>query len=145
MELGRRDDLRQFLHVGRLDVDDVEALVGDLQVPQIKPEVVRREVRLLVRVDRYRVDVVGVSIGKNPTGRGLHHQIHWLYRWHPQRADRQRITYAAVVLPRVVTFDPFVPLGDLPQLYRLVVGRQQEVRLVLALQPSDLVDFLLYF
>lgn len=145
MELGRRDDLRQFLHVGRLDVDDVEALVGYLQVPQVEPEVVRRQVRLLVRVDRYRVDVVGVSVGKDPTGRRLHHQIHRFDRWHPQRADRRRITYAPIVFPRVVTLDSFVPFRDLPEFYRFVVGRQEEVRLVLAFQPPDLVDFFLYF
>lgn len=145
MELGRRDDLRQFLHVGRLDVDDVEALVGDFQMPQVNPQIVRGQIRLLVRVDRYRVDVVGVSVGKDPTGRCLHHQIHWLYRWHPQRANHTRITYAAVVLPRVVALDPFVPLRNLPELYRFVVRRQQEVRLVLAPQPSDLIDLLLYF
>lgn len=35
MELGRRDDLRQLLHVRWLDIDDIERLVGDLQVPQV--------------------------------------------------------------------------------------------------------------
>lgn len=35
MKLGGRDDLRQLLHVRWLDVDDVERLIGDLQVPQV--------------------------------------------------------------------------------------------------------------
>lgn len=40
MELGGRDHLRQLLHVRRLDVHDVEALVRDLQVPQVDAQVV---------------------------------------------------------------------------------------------------------
>ena len=43
MELGGGDDLRQLLHVRRLDVHEVEALVRDLQVPQVDPQVVRRQ------------------------------------------------------------------------------------------------------
>lgn len=35
MELCRCDDLRQLLHVRWLDVDDVERLVCDLQVPEV--------------------------------------------------------------------------------------------------------------
>ena len=40
VELWSRDHLRQLLHVGRLDVHDVEGLVRDLHVPQIDPQVV---------------------------------------------------------------------------------------------------------
>ena len=47
MELGGGDDLRELLHVGGLDVHDVEGLVRDLHVPQIDPQVVRRQIRLL--------------------------------------------------------------------------------------------------
>jgi len=35
MELRGSDNLCEFLHVGRLDVDDVEGLIGDLHVPQV--------------------------------------------------------------------------------------------------------------
>ena len=47
MELGSGDHLGQLLHVGGLDVHDVEGLVRDLHVPQIDPQVVRRQIRLL--------------------------------------------------------------------------------------------------
>ena len=68
--------LCEFLHVGGLDVDDVEGLVGDLHVPQVDAEVVGREVRLAVRVDADRVDVVGVRVGEDAPRRRLHHQFH---------------------------------------------------------------------
>lgn len=35
MKLRRCNDLRQLFHVRRLNVDDVERLVGDLQIPQV--------------------------------------------------------------------------------------------------------------
>ena len=53
MKLGRRDHLVQLLHVGRLYVDDVEALLGDLEVPQVDAQVVGRHESFLVAVQRY--------------------------------------------------------------------------------------------
>ena len=41
--------LGEFLHVGRLDVDDVEGLVGDLHVPQVDAQVIGREISFLER------------------------------------------------------------------------------------------------
>lgn len=91
MELGRRDDFGQFFHVDGFDIEDVwinddsvsttrrnlersqsrregkgrrtERLIGNVQVPQVDPEVVCAHVRLSVRVDRDRVDVVRVGVG----------------------------------------------------------------------------------
>lgn len=90
VELGRRDDLGQLLHVDRLDVEDVcgraqldvsaplstkranetkgdagrtERLVRDVEVPEVDAQVVGAHVRLAVRVDRDRVDVVRVRVG----------------------------------------------------------------------------------
>ena len=37
VELSSCDDLGQFLHISWLDIDNVEALVLDVQVPQIYP------------------------------------------------------------------------------------------------------------
>ena len=51
VELAGRDHFRELLHVGGLDVHDVEALVGDFHVPQVDAKVVCGEVRLAVRVD----------------------------------------------------------------------------------------------
>ena len=39
--------LCELLHVGRLDVDDVEGLVGDLHVPQVDPEIVCWQISFL--------------------------------------------------------------------------------------------------
>ena len=41
VELGGSDHLGELLHVGGLDVHDVEGLVCDLHVPQVDPQVVR--------------------------------------------------------------------------------------------------------
>ena len=46
VELGRRNHLGQLLHVGRLDVDNVERLVANAQIPQVDAQVVRRDERL---------------------------------------------------------------------------------------------------
>ena len=41
--------LCEFLHVGGLDVDDVEGLIGDLHVPQVDAKVIGREISFLER------------------------------------------------------------------------------------------------
>ena len=81
------DHLCELFHVGRLDVDNVEGLVGDLHVPQVDAEVVGREVRLAVRVHADRVDVVGVRVGEDAARRRLHHQFHRLQYWNLQRNE----------------------------------------------------------
>jgi hypothetical protein len=72
MKLGSRDNFRQFLHVHRLDVNNIwttlnrdhgdqqsdaeesrktkrtEALVTDVQVPQIDSRIINGDIRLLV-------------------------------------------------------------------------------------------------
>lgn len=63
MELGSGDDFSEFLHIRRLDVDDVEALVLDIKVPKIDAEVVAADERLSIAIDGDAVDVVGVSVG----------------------------------------------------------------------------------
>lgn len=83
-----------------------------------------------------------MSVGEDAARRRLNHQIHRLDRGYTQRSDAGGLTNPAVLLLRIVTFDALVALRHLPQLYRLVVGRQQEVRLILALEPSNFVDFL---
>lgn len=62
--------------------EDTEAAVGDLQVPQVDPQVVGGDERLEVRVDRDGVDVVGVCIAENTSGCSLDHQIHRLQHRH---------------------------------------------------------------
>jgi hypothetical protein len=75
VELGRCDHLGQLLHVRRLDVDNVEALVLDVEVPQVDTQVVTADECLPVTVYRDAVDVVGVGVGVGPPGHGGHHGI----------------------------------------------------------------------
>jgi hypothetical protein len=63
MELGGSDDFRKLFHVGRLNIDNVEALVLDVEVPEVDPQIVATNESLAVAVYRYAVDVVGVCIG----------------------------------------------------------------------------------
>lgn len=67
MKLGSSDDLRKLFHVCRLDVDDVETLVLDVQIPQVDSQIVARDERLPIRVNGYAVDVIGMSIGVGPS------------------------------------------------------------------------------
>lgn len=82
VKLSGGDDLGQLLHVHWLDIHDVfptdkhpdedmrmskrglltEATVADIQVPEVNSQVIRRDIRFLVRVDGYRMDVISMSI-----------------------------------------------------------------------------------
>ena len=167
MELGGGDDLGELLHVGRLDVDDVEALVGDLDVPQVDAQVVGRHERLLVAVQRDRVDVIGVRVGEYALGHRFDlHAVHVLDNRYGHVANVAVDVVAHVDVRRGASGGgrrrrrreqvgligragrggddgALVALAYLPQLDRLVVGREQKVSHVLALQPLDLVYFLL--
>jgi hypothetical protein len=61
-------DLGQLLHVGGLDVDNIEALVLYVEVPEIYAEVVAADERLTITVHRDAVDVVGVGIRISAAG-----------------------------------------------------------------------------
>lgn len=63
MKFGRSDDLGELLHVRRLDVDNVEALILDVQVPEIYAQIVATDECLPVAVDGYAIDVIRVSVG----------------------------------------------------------------------------------
>jgi hypothetical protein len=70
VELCGGDDFGQLLHVGRLDVDNVEALVLNVEVPQVDAQIITADVRLAVAVDRNAIDVVGVGVGVNTARNG---------------------------------------------------------------------------
>lgn len=70
MELCGGDDLGQFLHVGGLDVDDIKALVLDVQVPEIDAQVITADESLSIAVDRYAVDMVCMGVCIYPPGHG---------------------------------------------------------------------------
>lgn len=57
------NDLCEFLHVGRLDIDNVKALILNVQVPQVDPQIVTADESLSIAVYRYAVDVVCVCVG----------------------------------------------------------------------------------
>jgi hypothetical protein len=45
-----------------MDKEPTEALVADVEIPEINTKVVRRDIGLAIRVDRDRVDMVGMGI-----------------------------------------------------------------------------------
>lgn len=57
---------------------DTEAAVGDVQVPEVDPQVISRHVGLVVGVDGDGVDVVGVGVGEHSPRTHLHHQVRGL-------------------------------------------------------------------
>ena len=62
MELRGRNNLSQLLHVCGFDVDYVEALVLDVEVPEVDPQIIAANERFAIAVDRYAVDMVGMRV-----------------------------------------------------------------------------------
>lgn len=75
MEFSCSDDFCELLHVGRLDVDNVEALVLDVQVPEIDSQVIATDESLSIAVHRYAVDVIGVCVCVGLSRYGSDHGI----------------------------------------------------------------------
>lgn len=63
VKLGSRNDFGKLLHVGWFDVHNVEALVLNVQVPEVDPQVIATDKSLAIAVDRYAVDMIGVGVG----------------------------------------------------------------------------------
>lgn len=65
VELGGCDDFGQLLHVCWLDIDNVEALVLNVKIPQVDAKVVAADEGLAIAIDGDAVDVicVGVRVG----------------------------------------------------------------------------------
>lgn len=62
VELGCGNDLGKFLHVGRLDIHNVEALVLDVEVPQVDPEIVTADEGLAITVHGDAIDMIRVGV-----------------------------------------------------------------------------------
>ena len=62
MKFGCRDDFSELFHIRWLDVDDVETLILDVEIPQIDAEVIATYEGLPIAVDGYAVYVVGMSV-----------------------------------------------------------------------------------
>ena len=62
MEFGCRDDFGKLFHVRRFDVDYIKALILDVKIPKVDAQVIAADERFSIAVDRYAVDVVGMSV-----------------------------------------------------------------------------------
>jgi hypothetical protein len=70
VEFRSSDNFCQFLHIRGFDVDNVEALVLDIQIPQVDPEIVTTDKGLAVAVYGDTVDVIGMGVGVGASGHG---------------------------------------------------------------------------
>lgn len=66
---------------------DTEAAVGDVQVPEVDPQVISWHVGLIVGVDRDGVDVIGVGVGEHSARAHFHHQVHRPQHWHLEKSS----------------------------------------------------------
>lgn len=62
VELCGCDDFSKLLHVSRLDINNVEALILNIEIPQVDSQVIAADECLAVTVHRDTIDVVGVGI-----------------------------------------------------------------------------------
>ena len=63
VEFGSRDDFSKLLHVCRLDVYNIEALILDVEIPQIDAQIVTANESLAIAVDGDAIDVISMGIG----------------------------------------------------------------------------------
>lgn len=75
MKLGGGDDLGQLFHVGGLDIDYVEALVLDVEIPEVDTQIVTANEGFTIAVYRYAVDVIGVSVCIGSSGDGGNNSV----------------------------------------------------------------------
>jgi len=75
MELSGGDNFGELFHVCWLNINNVEALVLDVEIPQVDPQVVTADKRFTIAVDRYAVDVIGVRICVGLPGYGCNYGI----------------------------------------------------------------------
>ena len=157
MELSGRDDLGQLLHVCGLDVNDIEALVLNVEVPQVDPEVVAADEGFPVAVHRDAVDMVRMRVSIRLSwhrsddgvmvGEARQLQVGGFSEMDVRVSDGATADDASTrrqLMRQVVLRDDLERLlVHLPQLDCLVVGGEQVVRRILAFAPLDLVDLLL--
>ena len=75
MKLGSGNHLGQLLHIRRLDVDNIKALVLNVEIPQVDSQVIAADECLPVAVDGHAVDVVGVGVSICLSRHGRHDGI----------------------------------------------------------------------
>jgi len=84
MEFRSRYHFCQLFHVCRFDVNDIEALVLNVQIPKVDAKIVAANKRLSIAVDRDAVDVVCVSIGVGPSWNSGHDSVMVCHAWQLQ-------------------------------------------------------------
>ncbi len=62
MELGGSYDLCELFHVCRFDVDDVEALILNVEIPEVDSKIVTADECLAIAVHGDAVDVVCMGV-----------------------------------------------------------------------------------
>ena len=62
MELCSSYHLRQLLHVGRFDVNNIETLILYIEIPEVYSQIVTADEGLPIAIDRDAIDVVGMGV-----------------------------------------------------------------------------------
>lgn len=75
VELCSGNNFRQFLHISRLDIHNVEALILDIEIPEINAEIITRNESLSIRIHGNTIDMVSVGICVSPPGYCCYHGI----------------------------------------------------------------------
>jgi hypothetical protein len=156
VKLGCCNDLGKFLHVGRLDIHNVEALVLDVEVPQVDPEIVTADEGLAITVHGDAIDMIRVGVGIRSPWDGGNDGIMVCQARHlesssilegsprcPGKATTTHGTSRSHLIRQVVLSHHLERLVEyLPKLYGLVVCGEEEVGCILSSTPFYLVDLL---
>lgn len=81
VEFGGRDNLCKLLHVRGFDINDIKALVLNVEIPQIDSEVITADEGLPVAVHRNTVYMVRMSIGVRPSRHSCDNRIMVRHSW----------------------------------------------------------------
>lgn len=81
VEFGSSDNFCQLFHIRRLNVNNIEALVLNIQIPEVDPEVIAADEGLAITIHGNAVDVICVGIRVGFAGNGGHHGIMMRQSW----------------------------------------------------------------
>ena len=85
----------------QIDLARTEALVADTQIPEVDPEVVGRDVRLLIAVYGDRVDVVSVCVRVDLAGNSSDNVILVGHPWQAKVLTERRRWYGSLAIAMV--------------------------------------------
>src|SRR2546423_13552368 len=81
MKFRSRYHFCEFFHVRRFDINDVEALVLYVQVPEVDAKVITTDKCLSIAVDGYAVNMVCMCIGICSSWYGGHNSVVVCHPW----------------------------------------------------------------